>query len=472
MTARLVALSERAELWSELPRLYAALGALAADDTERVELWLKTAQVLSEKLGDVGGGGAACGAGVRGGADARGRAGDLRAAEHRGRRRWTPSSTRSTRRSRGWRLAPPSSPSSARQLLVARARALAGRPGAGRRRGARLPEHPRGRAGRARARRPTSLAAFEALVAGGSRIAAAARGPALAAGVARGARPGGGARRAAARVGDARKRRPSPIPCTRSRCTGACSPSTPSRTRRAPRWRAWRSRRATPRRRSWRSRARRDRAEGPARIAIELEIAQVLLARTTRWRDALASLRAVLAEAPSDADGARAGRPAPRAPRHARRRHRRCSSRRATRATTSRRARRSSTRLLDAPADADDAAARRGLVRAPLRSAARPGQRRGRAGDRRARRPGDARRRRRCWDRAEELARALGRPDEVAALYEEVLARSLATRAGAGDRRARGAVLRGVVRGLGARRPHPRARAGARPRPPTGRSIG
>src|SRR5262249_47608869 len=48
-------------------------------------------------------------------------------------------------------------------------------------------------------------------------------------------------------------------------------------------------------------RGRRDRAEGPTRIAIELEIAQVLLAGTTRWREALASLRAVLAEAPNDA---------------------------------------------------------------------------------------------------------------------------------------------------------------------------
>jgi tetratricopeptide (TPR) repeat protein len=82
------------------------------------------------------------------------------------------------------------------------------------------------------------------------------------------------------------------------------------------------------------------------------------------------------------------------------------------------------TRLLDAPADADDASARRGWferlselerdrgnLEAALATAVRA-----------AREMPDVAP---LWDRAEELARARSRPDEVAALYEEVLARPL-----------------------------------------------
>ena len=170
-------------------------------------------------------------------------------------------------------------------------------------------------------------------------------------------------------------------------------------------------------------RARRDRAEGPSRIAIDLEIAEVLLARTTRWSEALAALRAVLAEAPSD--------PAARAFATQLLAHR------ATRAETIVVLEQACeaaddadgradilTRLLDAPADAEDADGRRGWferlsdlqrdggrVEAALATAARAARELPQV---------DA-----LWERAEGLARSLARPDDVAALYEEVLARAL-----------------------------------------------
>ncbi len=46
--------------------------------------------------------------------------------------------------------------------------------------------------------------------------------------------------------------------------------------------------------------ALRERADGPARIAVERDIAQVLVERTSRHTEALASLRAILADAPGD----------------------------------------------------------------------------------------------------------------------------------------------------------------------------
>jgi tetratricopeptide (TPR) repeat protein len=171
-------------------------------------------------------------------------------------------------------------------------------------------------------------------------------------------------------------------------------------------------------------RARRDRAEGPARIAIELEIAQALLSRTTRWRDALDALRAVLAEAPGDA--AARGLAAQLLAHRATRAGAIAMLEQACDATEDVDARAQMlTRLLDAPADADDAAARRrwferlselqreqGSLDAALATAARA-----------AREMPDVAA---LWDRAEGLARELARPDEVAALYEEVLARQLA----------------------------------------------
>jgi tetratricopeptide (TPR) repeat protein len=52
-TARLAALYEQAALWSELPPLYVTLGELAADTTERVEWALRAASVVGDRLGDV-----------------------------------------------------------------------------------------------------------------------------------------------------------------------------------------------------------------------------------------------------------------------------------------------------------------------------------------------------------------------------------------------------------------------------------
>ena len=208
-------------------------------------------------------------------------------------------------------------------------------------------------------------------------------------------------------------------------------------------------------------RTRRDRAEGPARVAIDLEMAQVLLARTTRWGEALSALRAVLAEAP--------GEPAARALALQLLAHR------ATRAETI-------AMLEQACEAADDVAAREEiltrLIEAPTPAAtesrtrlpatdddARPREGAGEEGEeagsepRSRPDPDDAQARQRwferlsdlqrergaveealataaraarelphvsaLWDRAEELARAVSRPDDVAALYAEVLARAL-----------------------------------------------
>ncbi len=206
-------------------------------------------------------------------------------------------------------------------------------------------------------------------------------------------------------------------------------------------------------------RTRRDRAEGPARVAIDLEVAQVLLAKTTRWGEALSALRAVLAEAP--------GEPAARALAMQLLAHR------ATRAET--------IALLEQACDAaDDTAAREEilthLIEAPMpaseararlaaesearlrpdaddeddesrpRSESRPDPDEVQARQRWFERLSDLQRERgnveealataaraardlphvsALWDRAEELARVLSRPDDVAALYTDVLSRAL-----------------------------------------------
>jgi len=170
-------------------------------------------------------------------------------------------------------------------------------------------------------------------------------------------------------------------------------------------------------------RARRDRADGPARTAIELEIARALLARTNRWTEALASVRAVLAYAPTDADARALA--AQLLAHRATRAEAVAMLEQACDATDDVDARAQMlSRLLDAPADADDAEARRGWferlcdlqrqqgnLEAALATAVRAARAIPTVGP--------------LWDRADDLARALGRPDEVAALYEEVLARAL-----------------------------------------------
>ncbi len=170
-------------------------------------------------------------------------------------------------------------------------------------------------------------------------------------------------------------------------------------------------------------RARRERASGQARVAIDLETAHVLLTRTTRPEEALATLRAVLADAP--------GEPAALSLAV------QLLSHRPTRAETIalfEHALESAddpearvdilTRLIDAPAAVEDAAARRGwferlcdLYRergatdAALAIAVRAARELPDVGA--------------LWDRAEELARAVSSADDVATLYEDVLARTL-----------------------------------------------
>lgn len=170
-------------------------------------------------------------------------------------------------------------------------------------------------------------------------------------------------------------------------------------------------------------RARRDHAEGPSRVAIELEMAQVLLSRTTRWQDALDALRPVLHETPGDAS--------------ARALASQLLAHRATRSGAIEMLEQACDasddpavkeqiliRLLDAPADADESTARRGWFERLA------DQLRARGDDEAAltvvlRAARELPEVPALWDRAEELARALKRADDVAALYGEVLGRSL-----------------------------------------------
>ncbi len=170
-------------------------------------------------------------------------------------------------------------------------------------------------------------------------------------------------------------------------------------------------------------RARRDRAAGTGRVALELEIAQVLLSRTTRWQEALDALRAVLTESPGDPT--------------ARTLASQLLAHRATRADAIRMLEQACDavddegvreqilgRLLDAPAEADEGDVRRTWFE-------RLGELQRSRGDlesalgtslRAARETPEALV---VWDRVEELSRALGRPDDAASLYDEVLARAL-----------------------------------------------
>ena len=233
VTARLVALCERAELCAELPRALRGAGrAGRSTPSGRADLALKTAQVLSRAARRCAGGGRGVrGARLRARARARRRSGDVREAQRRG---GHGSSSLRARASiedaarRDARRRPVDARSRARAQLArcARARALAADPGAGRRRRARVPGHPRRRRARPSAPGASALAALRGARRARSGVAAAARRPPVAARVARGARAGGRARRAPARVGRAGGddvRRPG---AARSRCTGACSPST------------------------------------------------------------------------------------------------------------------------------------------------------------------------------------------------------------------------------------------------------
>ena len=171
-------------------------------------------------------------------------------------------------------------------------------------------------------------------------------------------------------------------------------------------------------------RTRRDRSEGPQRFVIEREIAHVLFSRTTRWEEALESLAAVLTEAPGDPDALAL----------------------ATQALADSSARAGALGLLERAAEAtDDSAVRQQILASLLEIPA------GAADD--VRRTGwferlcdlqfdaglstDARvtamravreipHVSRLWDRAEQLARDVpGADKDVAAVYEEVLNRPI-----------------------------------------------
>ena len=168
--------------------------------------------------------------------------------------------------------------------------------------------------------------------------------------------------------------------------------------------------------------ARRDGADGPARTGVELEIAQVLLGRTTRWHEALAALRAVLADSPNDPTARTlAGRLLEEESTRGdaiRMLEQACDATEdvAVRAEIL-------SQLLDAPVEGTSDARRDWFERLSDLQREQNGLETAMATAVRAARemlsvPA-------LWDRAEALARTLSRPEEMAALYEEVLARPL-----------------------------------------------
>jgi tetratricopeptide (TPR) repeat protein len=170
-------------------------------------------------------------------------------------------------------------------------------------------------------------------------------------------------------------------------------------------------------------RARRERAAGPARVAIDLEIAQVLLSRPGGAKESIASLRAVLAEAPGD--GTALGLAAQLLMNRATRGEAVTILEQACEASEDVAARgQILLRLLDAPADDEDVSTRHrwyerlsdlqrdsGDVEGALATSIRAARETPQVAA--------------LWERAEALARKVSRPDDVAALYAEVLARTL-----------------------------------------------
>jgi predicted Zn-dependent protease len=420
VTARLAALCERAQDWQELPRLYVSLGEQSGDEGERVELWLRTARVLSERLGD------AAGAAHRAAsafeiaparADVLSTFEELSAAA---------GSLDVFERAVGDALARLEATQGLdgeqrARLLLSRARALA----SDARRvddGARAYRGILDDRGIDRAHLAGALAAFEALVA---------------------ADPGSPARCAdhrwllewRAEHAPEEERAARLLDWAREEETTFADPAHALALHRRVLERDADSDEAL----SAVARlalatgdtdealgalgARRDRAEGPDRAAIDLEIAQVLLSRTTHWPEALASLRAVLTYAPNDPTArSLAGQ---------------LLAHRATRADAVRMLEQACdaaddpaaraeifTRLLDGPADAEDTEARRGWFERLCdlqREQGSPDTAMATAA-RAAREMPDVAA---LWDRAEALARALSRAEDMVALYEEVLARNL-----------------------------------------------
>ena len=418
--ARLTGLCERAELWEELPQLYASLGAHATDDAERVELWLRTATVLAERLGDVEAAARRAGLAFET-APARAdvlltferlaaEAGMLDAFEH--------AVDEALSRAQGSRSFEPEPRA---RLLLARARALSADPG----------------------RRDDATRAYREILSDG-RI----EGPHQAAAL-------------SAFEGLVRTDSQSPAARADRRWLLEWRAENAPEEERVPRLLEWardeeslfgEPQRALVLHRRVLAldsesdeacaavarlalaagnadeaiealRARRDRSEGATRNAIELEIAQVLVERSTRWSEALESLRAVLVESPSDAVAR--GLAAQLLAHRATRAGAVAVLEQACDASDDPDARAQTLhRLLDTPADADGTAARRGWFERLCDLQRERGDMDGALATavRAAREMPEVAP---LWDRAEELTRALTRPDDVAALYEEVLARPL-----------------------------------------------
>jgi tetratricopeptide (TPR) repeat protein len=420
VTTRLVAVCERGELWTELPMLYSSLGEQSADDAQRAELWLKTAQVLADKLGDLAG---AARRAAQAFDVAPSRADVLAIFE---RLSVAAGALDVLERAIDEALARLESagslgPEERGQLLLARARALAYSVGRGDEAAhaykAILED---GRLGRAQ--QNEALSAFDALVGGdpGSAQRRADRRWLLewrtehAPEEERLVRLLEWAREEEVTFGElaqalALHRRALSMDPESNDALVAIARLALETGDTEGALAALRS--------------RRDRADGAGRVGVELEMARVLLARTTRWADALASLRAVLSETPNDAEARSLA--AQLLAHRATRGEAIAMLEQACDASDDPEARTQILlRLLEAPADADETTARQrwferlcdlqreqGQSEEALATAARA-----------ARELPDVPE---LWDRAEELARAVSRPDEVAALYEDVLSRSL-----------------------------------------------
>lgn len=421
ITARLVSLCERAGLWDELPRLYVALSHHAADDGERAELALRTARVLSDRIGD-----------VRAAARYAGQAFEMAPARPDTLEAFEQLSVAAGTLDAFERAIDEAMSTGAMgpeadhrlPLLLARARALTTDP-------TRADEA--ARIYRAildderfsAPRKAGALAAFEALVArdAGSTAARLADRRWLLEWRAEHATEEQCVGRLLewARDEETVFAEPARALALHQRILGIdpeCDEALASVTRLS--LETGDAEQALDA-----LRARRDRAQGASRVSLEREIAQLLLSRTTRWDEALAALAAVLAEAPGDADAR--GLAAQLLAHPATRAGAVQMLERACEATEDAAVREQIVQcLLDAPVDGDPPDVRRrrfdllsllqrdgGRLDAALVTALRAAREL----------PGEAG----LWDRAEELTRAVSRPDDVAALYEEVLALPLSS---------------------------------------------
>ncbi len=416
---RLLALAERAQRWGELPALYSALAHEVADGAERADLALRSARVRSEQLGD-----------PQGAAEQAGRAFEL-APERPDvlavfeRLSVAAGDVGSFERALGHRLAQlePSaraSPSGGVLLLLARARALGSDPGRGED-AANAYRQMLEDAGLDAATHGQAFIAFESL------LARAAESPERRAHrrwlLEWGAQRGPADQRAQRtlawaheeEVAFADKDAALALYKRVLEMDPGCDEALSAVARLAlatgnvdEALGVLRSRGAL--------------AEGPARMSIEREIARVLVGSAERWVEALPSLRQILADSPQDPESLALtsrllGSAATRADAIA------LLEGACERVDVEARIR-IVTDLLDSPATTQDAEKRRiwfGRVCDLERGQSRTGSAIAWASRATREMPDEAA----LWDRAEELARELARPDEVALAYQEVLGRAL-----------------------------------------------